>query len=134
MPGKAAVKATNITETDMNFLDTLFGSLSEKPDFDWDAIAKGCNLASAKGAREKFRILSVKRGWFQGKNPGGAAATNTSGGVAGSKVEKKYPAKRAAAKKVVKEEPEDDDDDDEEVFIKEEFVKKEPVSAESAEM
>lgn len=116
MPPKKDTTATNGTEgaatlsaRDMNLITLYLQSLpsSAKAQGDWIWIAEKAGLKDDKSARECFRQLCKKHGWFEnasGNNNGdGTAAASGATPV-------KTPRKRAAPKSKKKDDDEDADD------------------------
>ncbi|KAF5026203.1 hypothetical protein F66182_1708 [Fusarium sp. NRRL 66182] len=116
MPPKKSVTTEDgiplgLTDGELRFIKAIFDNMTQKPDADWDEVAKTLSLKDAKCAKERFRQMSVRHGW-RGENASSTASPRKSGSAAasGDKVTKKP---RTPRKKAVKKTEEDDDVKDE---------------------
>ncbi|KAJ4418573.1 hypothetical protein N0V82_005458 [Gnomoniopsis sp. IMI 355080] len=115
MTGKeTAAGGSAMTDTQLKFVASMMRNMQSKPDIDWDKVASEHGM-TAKSARERHRILSLKFGWNaksggDGDSPGpktpkkAAGVTKRTGRFGDS-------AKKARGKKAAAENVEDSTDD-----------------------
>ncbi|OAA43784.1 hypothetical protein NOR_04359 [Metarhizium rileyi] len=113
--GGEAESPTGLTDGELRFIKAVFDNMTQKPDADWDNVARDLSLKDAKCAKERFRQMSVRHGWRDQppsanpspRKPGKNGATGASGD---GKVTKRAPRTPSKVKKeeAAEEEAEED--------------------------
>ncbi|RDA93798.1 hypothetical protein CP533_6372 [Ophiocordyceps camponoti-saundersi (nom. inval.)] len=52
-----------LTTTELRFIQAVFNNMTQKPDANWENVARELKLKDAKCAKERFRQMSVRHGW-----------------------------------------------------------------------
>ncbi|RCI17148.1 hypothetical protein L249_2364 [Ophiocordyceps polyrhachis-furcata BCC 54312] len=58
-----------LTTTELRFIKAVFDNMTQKPDANWDNVARDLKLKNAKCAKERFRQMSVRHGWREQQQP-----------------------------------------------------------------
>lgn len=116
MPRKKTTEgesSTGFTDGELRFIKAIFDNMNQKPDADWEAVARTLGLKDSKCTKERFRQMSIRHGW---RDPATAASPRKA--VSESKVAKKP---RTPRKKAVKKDENEDVEDEDEIKGKDGF-------------
>ena len=128
----------SMTPSEARLVKAIFDHMIDKPNTDWTKVAEDNNLKSAKGAKDRFRIVSAKHGWSTGLGNGTGSSSSSSFSPvkankgmpeatvsgAGKKRPKKILPNKAATRKL-RREREEEADGEEAAVVKEERIKEE---------